>query len=145
MEIRVCSQWELEALAGQPFDAPTALISIGDIGSQPPTLLHRPQYTLRLEFDDVLPSPSKRKRVISVKQAREIAAFVYTHKDSVQTLICQCGFGFSRSAAVAAAVKEHFIHGGLGLFVDGKHHPTVFVFSAVLEALKSIPDDFSRR
>ena len=135
MEIQICAQWELEALSERPFETPTALISIGDPGSQPPALCHRPQYLLRLEFDDILTAPPGQGRALSPEQAEQVAAFVYAHKDSVQTLICQCGFGCSRSAAVAAAVKQHFTHDGLGLFTDGKHHPSVHVFSAVLEAL----------
>lgn len=145
MEIQICAQWELEALSERPFDTPTALISIGAPGSQPPTLRHQPQHLLRLEFDDILTAPPGQGRVISPKQAEQIAAFVHTHKDSVQRLICQCGFGCSRSAAVAAAVKEHFAHDGLGLFTDGEHHPNILVFSAVLKALEKQAYDLERR
>lgn len=133
MEFQICAQWELETLAERPFDTATAIISIGDPGSQPPVLCHQPRHLLRLEFDDArATSPG----TISPEQAGQIAAFVYDHKDSVQTLICQCGYGCSRSTAVAAAVKEHFTHDGLSLFTDGRHHPDIFVFSAVLKALE---------
>mgnify|MGYP007075840250 CR=1 FL=1 len=134
MEVLICAQWELEALAETPFDSPTALISIGDPGTPPPVLRHRTQHILRLEFDDARAPDAG--QALTPAQAEQIAAFVYTHKDSVQTLICQCGFGCSRSAAVAAAVKEHFTRDGLGLFTDGEHHPNILVFSAVLKALE---------
>lgn len=128
MEIQICSQWKLETLAERPFDVPTTLISIGGVGSEPLTLLHRPQYVLRLEFNDTRPS-SGTKYAFSPAQGEQIAAFVYAHKDSVQTLICQCLLGRSRSAAVAAAIREHFGQDGMELFIDGEHCPNLFVFS----------------
>lgn len=134
MEVQICAQWELEALAEKPFDVPTALISIGDPGTPPPALRHQPQHILRLEFDDTRAPDAG--QALTPEQAEQIAVFVCTHKDSVQRLICQCGFGCSRSAAVAAAVKEHFTHDGLGLFVDSRHRPNLLVFSAVLNALE---------
>lgn len=143
MEVLICAQWELEALAKKPFDTPTALISIGDPGTPPPALRHQPRYILRLEFNDTRVLDAR--QALTPEQAEQIAAFVYAHKDSVQTLICQCGFGCSRSAAVAAAVKEHFTHDGLGLFTDGEHHPNILVFSAVLKALEKQAYDLERR
>lgn len=135
MEIQVYSQWKLEELAEQPFDTPTALISIGGVDSAPPALLHRPQHMLRLEFDDARRS-SGAKHLFTPEQGKQIADFVYAHKDSVETLICQCLLGRSRSAAVAAAIREHFGLDGMELFIDGEHCPNLFVFSIVLNALE---------
>lgn len=152
-EVQICAQWELEVLAERPFDIPTAVISIGDPGSQPPTLRYQPQYLLRLEFDDAVefddamefddaveidgahtPSPTM-GRGLTLEQAEQIAAFVYDHKDNVQKLICQCGYGCSRSAAVAAAVRSHFLLDGPNPFTDRRYRPSIPIFSAVSDAL----------
>ena len=80
MEVLICAQWELEALAETPFDSPTALISIGDPGTPPPVLRHRTQHILRLEFDDARAPDAG--QALTPAQAEQIAAFVYTHKDA---------------------------------------------------------------
>lgn len=56
MKIQICAQWKLEALSERPFDTSTALISIGEPGSKPPT-------PRRPVFGSVLDTLEKRSQV----------------------------------------------------------------------------------
>lgn len=147
MRIEITSQHEIEKMAQVPFSENTALISIGNFGSEPPMLHHKPKHMLRLEFDDISLSEIDYEdggkyayRLFTSKQADRIAEFVYEHKSKIQTLICQCRFGQSRSAAVAAAIKEHIYHNGIDIFADEDYSPNTYVFRTVLDALKERGD-----
>ena len=57
-------------------------------------------------------------------------------KGNVDTLICQCEYGQSRSAGVAAAIIEFTTGGGIRIFADDRYYPNKFVFRKVYNALK---------
>lgn len=143
MNISIYSKRELEKLAGKPFVRPTALISIDDVGADLPKLQYKPQHILRLEFDDIYISDIDYEncgeyafRIFTVSQARQIADFVYRYKSETEAFICQCRFGKSRSAAVCAAIKEHFDRNGIDIFADERYSPNTFVFRTVFAALR---------
>ena len=107
---------------------------------------HKPAHILRLEFDDIILSEIDYEfsgwyafRLFSEEQANQIAEFVYRHRKDRGTLICQCHFGRSRSAAVAAAIKEHFDHNGIEIFADeqGQYCPNIYVFRQTLRAMRN--------
>ena len=145
MEIQIHSIRSLKQLAQTPFAPETCLISIGDVGEDPPVLEHPPEHILQLNFDDISPaefSPSQRQNqsafsLFSWEQAQQIAEFVYRYKDTAPLLLCQCHYGQSRSAAVAAAVLEHFYHNGIDVFADEQERycPNIYVFRKTLQAL----------
>ena len=142
MNIEVYSFTSIQERAKRPFPENTALISIGDMGAQPPVLLHSPAHILRLEFDDIslnwLDSENCGKyacRLFAIDQARQIADFAARHWDESGLLICQCQGGVSRSAAVAAAIRQHYCGDGMRYFVDSHYHPNPYVFSLTMEAL----------
>lgn len=146
MKIEIHSIQSLKQRAHKPFAPDTALISIGDFGKELPLLEYKPAHILRMEFDDVTPSEidyesSERYafRLFSEEQANQIADFVYRYWESRGTLLCQCHYGQSRSAAVAAAIKEHFYHNGIEIFADEKERycPNVYVFRLTLRALRN--------
>ena len=146
MKIEIHSIQSLKKRAHKPFAPDTALISIGDFGKELPLLEYKPAHILRMEFDDVTPSEidyesSERYafRLFSEEQANQIADFVYRYWESRGTLLCQCHYGQSRSAAVAAAIKEHFYHNGIEIFADEKERycPNVYVFRLTLRALRN--------
>ena len=108
-----------------------------------------PAHILRLQFDDVTLEDFDYEtggafafRLFSEDQARRIADFVYRHLEDTAVFLCQCHFGQSRSAAVAAAVKEHFDHNGIEIFADelGRYCPNVLVFRKTLKALNEKRD-----
>ena len=146
MKVEIHSIQSLKRLAHKPFAPDTALISIGDFGTELPQMEYKPAHILRLEFDDVTLSEidyesSERYafRLFSEEQANQIADFVYRYWESRGTLLCQCHYGQSRSAAVAAAIKEHFYHNGIEIFADEKERycPNVYVFRLTLRALRN--------
>ena len=53
MKIKIHSIESIITRAMLPFEPKTILISIGDTGAQPPNLLNKPDYILRLNFDDI--------------------------------------------------------------------------------------------
>ena len=144
MQVEIHSFDSIEKLARQLFAPGTSLISIGDTDAAPPVLTHRPAHILRLQFDDVTLEDFDYEtggayafRLFSEEQARQIAEFVYRHLEDTTVFLCQCHFGQSRSAAVAAAIKEHFEHSGIEMFADelGRYCPNVLVFRKTLKAL----------
>ena len=146
MKIEIHSIQSLKQRAHKPFAPETALISIGDFGTELPSLEYKPAHILRLEFDDVTLSEIDYEssgryafRLFSEDQANQIADFVYRYWESCGTLLCQCHYGQSRSAAVAAAIKEHFYHNGIEIFADEKERycPNVYVFRLTLRALRN--------
>ena len=146
MKVEIHSIQSLKRRAHKPFAPDTALISIGDFGKELPLLEYKPAHILRMEFDDVPPSEidyesSERYafRLFSEEQANQIADFVYRYWESCGTLLCQCHYGQSRSAAVAAAIKEHFYHNGIEIFADEQERycPNVYVFRLTLRALRN--------
>lgn len=141
MNLQIHSFESIENLAKESFPPYTALISIGDPGSQPPRLSHRPAWKLRLEFDDIYPEEIKEDTrgkyiLFDYAMAEKIAEFVYRHKDEAKLFICQCEYGQSRSAAVAAAIAEHFDENGIRIFADERYYPNKIVFALTMQALK---------
>lgn len=146
MRVEIYSAQSLKRRAHKPFASNTSLISIGDFGTELPSLEYQPAHILRLEFDDVTPAEIDYEssgryafRLFSEEQANQIADFVYRYWEDGGTLLCQCHYGQSRSAAVAAAIKEHFYHNGIEIFADEQERycPNVYVFRLTLRALRN--------
>ena len=152
MKIKICSRAVLEKMSGSGFDPHTAVISITDVDEKEVGFYREPEFLLRLCFDDIN-SPfdmygDSRKLALNLfsrEQADQIAEFVFCCKDHIDTLICQCRWGYSRSAAVAAAVKEYFFHEGMEIFSDEEYYPNLYVFRETLKALKRTSCHESRR
>ncbi len=160
MQVEVHSFESLYFRAKTPFAPGSVLVSIGDPGTLPPTLAHKPDHTLRLLFEDMtaelavvrlgLPPRwledeqtlaaelSRRNTVLfNDAMATRTAAFLRRHLTGDGTLYCQCEFGQSRSAAVAAAVLEHFEGRGGEIFTDRRYGPNPLVYQKLLAALRS--------
>ena len=153
MKILIKSRTEIEAMSQTQFPTHTALISITDAGLDFAELVHKPEFLLRVAFDDVdndifidelgrKPNDDERQtleekyKMITDSQALQIASFYYDHKDEITTLICQCEHGQSRSAAVAAAILEFRSRRGISIFSHDNYYPNKVVFRKVLSALK---------
>jgi predicted protein tyrosine phosphatase len=159
MIIKIYSFEGIEELAKSPFPEKTALISIGDPGDDPPELKNKPEYILRLSFDDVSveeifdftsdDNPEriteemigkrlerKKMQIFTKEQAEKIAAFILPKKDEIDLLICQCEYGVSRSAGCAAAISEYFYKNGIDIFADYYYLPNKRVYSETIKALR---------
>ena len=152
MKIEIMSRESIEQLAQQPFPEKTAVISIIDSGASPVEFYYKPEFLLSLMFDDTEPDSDllskllkeypgfqNEYRIISDQQAEEIANFAQVMYMAADLLICQCEFGQSRSAAVAAAIKEYFSGNGIDVFADNRYFPNKYVFKKIFEKLRGKP------
>lgn len=146
--IIILSRNQIEELALSPFPLNTALISIRDTGDDAPKLKYRPLWFLQLVFDDISLNESedykeKEYTLFNEQTARKIADFIICHKDKAETIICQCEYGQSRSAAIAAALSEFFWKSGIDFFADDRYFPNKLVFRLTLQALNERERDNS--
>lgn len=70
------------------------------------------------------------------EKAEEVAKFIYKAYNDGFDFACQCQFGFSRSAACAAAILEHFEGRGNEIFSSEDYQPNNIVYEKLLNALK---------
>ena len=135
------------------FEPKTAVISITDYGYTFANLKHKPDYILQLAFDDVdndvfidelgrKPTEKERQRIegkyhmFTDAQADKVATFYSEVSPCVDTIICQCEHGQSRSAAIAAAILEHKCRKGILVFSDDRYYPNKTVFRKTLKAIQ---------
>lgn len=152
MKIKICSRSVLEKMSESGFELRTAVISITDVDEKEVGFYREPDFLLRLCFDDINSSfdinGASRKQSVNLfsrEQADQLAGFVFHCKDHIDILICQCRWGYSRSAAVAAAVREYFFQSGMEIFSDEEYYPNLYVFRETLKALKRISNHESRK
>ena len=71
-----------------------------------------------------------------LSEAGELASFIYRAKQGGHSIICQCDYGQSRSAACAAAILQHFEGRGIEIFADYRYYPNQLVYNKVFTALE---------
>ena len=142
MQIEIFSREAIKQIAKNPFPDTTALISITDYGYDFAELRNKPEYLLQLAFDDVSADEFETEadqikyHMITDDQAKQIAEFYHNIHDKVDTLICQCEHGQSRSAAIASAIMEYRNGNGIDIFVDDKYYPNKTIFKKVFKQLR---------
>jgi len=153
MKIEIESRESIEGRAREPFAAHTALISITDMDYDFSALDNKPEFILQIKFDDVSfedleynlgrkPTESEellyaeKNHMFNDRQAEEIAEFIKRILGKAELLICQCEYGQSRSAGIAAAVKQFLDKNGIEIFADDCFYPNKLVYRKVLAALK---------
>ena len=161
MKIEIESRKSIKIRAKEPFPAHTAIISITDMDNDFVVLKNKPEYFLRLKFDDVthemledyysgcespasdgIKTLAEKHHIFNDKQAEKVSEFVKSILNKAELLICQCEFGQSRSAGLAAAVRQ-FLHGdGVEIFADDRYYPNKVVFRKVFAALKNEKNQF---
>lgn len=153
MTIKIMSRKNIEDFCLNPIRQQTAVISITDFENTFVKLKNEPQFLLQLMFDDVpvgdgfveeegrkltqeeISEFEKRYHSITDEQAKEIVEFYNSIKDSAELLICQCEYGQSRSAAVAAAIMEYQSKNGIEIFSNDWYYPNKSLFRKVLRHL----------
>ena len=68
-------------------------------------------------------------------EAEQLAQFIHRAAAEKLDIVCQCEYGQSRSAACAAAIREHFHHDGIRIFADYRYYPNQMIFNKLLDAL----------
>ena len=154
MKIEIHSRNSIKERANKPFVARTALISITDMDHVFAVLSNKPDFLLQLKFDDIDTDAfdelfdsyptlldaiqnTKELSLFNDEQAEKIAGFVKSVLGKAELLICQCEYGQSRSAGVAAAVKQFLDNNGIEIFADDRYYPNKLVYRKVLAALEA--------
>ncbi|NLB80702.1 MAG: hypothetical protein GX800_03590 [Clostridiaceae bacterium] len=138
MRIEIENLKSIQKRAKVKWNSGTALISIGDTDAPNPMLEHKPEWILRLVFDDVYLEDEDEEidpkffALFNDNIAERIVNFVCQHKNNIETLICQCEHGQSRSAAVAAAVSQYINDESAEFFSDERYCPNKTVFYKIL-------------
>ena len=153
MKVEIMSREVLSERGKRPFPQGTAIISITDSQGEDVYLEHPPQKILRLKFDDVsdeifetllgrkpsvgeMRQISQRFHMVSNLQIQQMGEFIRGLAQG-DTLICQCEYGQSRSAAVAAAVLEYYRGKGICIFADARYFPNKLVYRKLLQFLRT--------
>jgi predicted protein tyrosine phosphatase len=160
MKIEIRSRRRLlNVFETQPFPANTALISITDKDKDFVKLKYPPDYLLQLKFDDIgsecfddwfedldrEPTETEKEQIraefaiFNESQAEQIADFLMPllTDNKLKLLICQCEFGQSRSAGLAAAVQQFLYKTATEIFADYRFSPNKVVYRKTLAALES--------
>lgn len=69
-------------------------------------------------------------------EVEKLADFICIVVEQRMDIICQCEYGQSRSAACAAAIKEHFEKSGIEVFADYRYYPNRLIFNKIYDALR---------
>lgn len=146
--IIIFSRKQIEKLAQSSFQPKTALISVRDSDTEAPKLKYKPLWILQLVFDDISSDEiedykGKEYTLFDEDMAEKIADFVTVHKEKAEMIICQCEYGQSRSAAIAAALAEFFYKSGVEIYADDRYYPNKLVFRLTLKALMKKEQDDS--
>jgi protein-tyrosine phosphatase len=96
---------------------------------------------LHVIFYDIRPfTVSKNRYDRILPQAKEIAEYVYQKHSEGKDIICQCDYGVSRSAGLAAAILEMWGNQGIKVFADYRYSPNQFIYNKVLKELRNIEE-----
>lgn len=86
----------------------------------------RPSSTIKEHYDRLLP------------EAKDIAKFINKKILEGKDIVCQCDYGISRSAGLAAAILERYAHRGIDVFANYKYTPNQFVYNKVYQELMKL-------
>jgi len=73
-----------------------------------------------------------RNGLFTDEHAKEVLTFVDNIKNDIDTLVCHCDAGISRSAGVAAAISLIFMGSDSRIFNSKKYIPNMFVYRKIL-------------
>lgn len=136
------------AVAGNGICDPHIIISIFTPGDDPPQPAQN-KYTrqiIQFAFDDLDTSPGPATRLalgnpilFGDEEARAIAERVEAWRQKgIDTVVCHCDAGISRSVGVAAAIAKHYNDDDSSFFNPPNgvaYHPNMLVYKKVLNAL----------
>jgi len=92
---------------------------------------------LQLTFTDLDTKESAKQigqehLLIAEDQAKGILAFVSKYFQVIQTIVCQCDAGISRSSGIAAALSKIMNGNDSWIFNSMKYVPNMFVYRMIL-------------
>lgn len=138
MKVSIYSRSEIERLIEKGIPSNTAIVSFSD---QEDDCVEFPNGTdvLCIVFYDIRPHSVTREQIPSLlPEAKQIAEYVFQKKNEGKDIICQCDYGISRSAGLAAAILQRWGKNGIEVFADYRYSPNQIVYHKVLEELEKI-------
>ena len=139
MKVSILSKSELFSLIEKKRLSPnTAIVSFAD---EEDDFLDFPNNTdvMKVVFYDIRPSSTVKEHYDTLlPEAKDIAAFVNHKIKEGKDIICQCDYGISRSAGLAAAILQKYAHRGIDVFANYKYTPNQFVYNKVYKALMEL-------
>jgi predicted protein tyrosine phosphatase len=128
---------ETQALARVPY----VLVSVRD-PDMPPPAFHNSEFcrgVLLLAFDDAEPMDDELDdiRLMTIKDAEAIWAFVIEHLPDVGAVAVHCEQGVSRSPAIAAGLLLGFGLSAGDIFDRDRYRPNPYVLRLMLQARES--------
>ena len=117
------------------------VVSVRDPGTKRPPIRHGAglKAILHLAFHDAEPTASLRLpspiRPMTIQQAKRVWAFVDHYRNDVQTVVCHCEQGMSRSPAIAIALAEAF--GDDAEAIKRETQPNQYVYGLMQNAIGS--------
>lgn len=88
---------------------------------------------LRLYFDDV--DSEDKGRLFSIEDANKIKNFIINRDSLVDTIICSCDAGISRSSATAAALMYWINGSDMSIWNNPRYIPNRFVYRTLINQL----------
>lgn len=140
MLIKILSHSDIERLIEKGLPDNTAIVSFSDTVDD---FIEFPKGTdvLQIAFYDVRPHTVVKEHYDRIlPEAKQIAEYVYQKKLEGKDLICQCDYGISRSAGLAAAVLQRWGKKGIEVFANYRYTPNQFVYNKVLKELEKLGD-----
>ena len=139
MKVSIYSKPELfKIIKDKGLPPNTAVISFTDEGCGEFLDFPITADVLKIEFDDIRARDIPRERIVELlPEAHAIAVFVDQKIKEHKDIICQCDYGISRSAGLAA-ILERYAHRGIDVFSNYKYNPNQIVFNKVFEKLKKL-------
>ena len=140
MKVSIYSKPELfKIIRDKGLPPNTAVISFTDEGFGEFLEFPITADVLKIEFDDIRARDIPKERIVELlPEAHAIAVFVDQKIKEHKDIICQCDYGISRSAGLAAAILERYAHRGIDVFSNYKYNPNQIVFNKVFEELKKL-------
>ena len=140
MKVSIYSKPELfKIIKNKGLPSNTAIVAFTDEGCGEFLNFPCTADVLKIEFDDIRARDIPKERIVELlPEAHDIAVFVDQKIKEYKDIICQCDYGISRSAGLAAAILERYAHKGIEVFSNYRYNPNQIVFNKVLEELKKL-------
>ena len=135
MKIRICSSNDINYSINKRSINNSAVVSFSD-AKEERVKFPEDIDVLHIDFYDVRPfTVSKHHYDKILPEAKQIADFVDKKVKEGKDIICQCDYGISRSAGLAAAILQKYENRGIDIFSDYRYTPNQFVYNKVLQEL----------
>ena len=140
MNLTIMSRKEIEKLIANRFPENVAVISFRDTNDNSEIKFNGlPKCLFEIKIDDIEFDEFDEFGLgvdTYFPEAEMLAQFIKEVVVQNMSIICQCEYGQSRSAACAAAILEVFEGNGISIFSDYRYYPNKLIYNKLFEKLK---------